>query len=410
MAGSQARFPGWALAEAPLHAFSLPSFDAERRVGSARGRGWFQSFGELWGEVAIGAPVGRHADPGSVAIEAKRRFELLQRDLLALWGGSGASRRSVLRCAAMSLECSARVWRAFGPVAGERRLHLLRRLEEALGAAERELRAAELPLLVNRAAIALAVSATCTAIDDLLSTTVDPAAALATVEDAAVQLACLTVRIARNLDEIGGVRRAHADQPTALRHQLEALAGEVCRSAHAHRSQWDKAAEEDHLGVWLSATLSVVPPVGAVELTSLRSVDPGLRADSLLALRARWLELSVGLWGIVQALDDLLAMGMFGDETRLQRTVSSRAGTALVACELYLRPGDFDQRHAWDRQREALSELVSDACLALQTCEPDAVLRSQQLALRRLVRAFAAIWTIDERVRSPTSQASRRCR
>lgn len=411
MADLQARLPGWASAEPPLHAFSLPSFDANAHAASTRGRGWFQSFGELWSEVALeDDPLWRLADPASVGVDAKRRFELVQRALLALWKGPGASRRSVLRCAAVSLECSARVWRAFGPVAGERHLHLLRRLEEALGAAEREIRAAEQPLLVNRAAIAMVVSAACTAIDDLLGAAVDPAAALATVEDAAVDLASLTVRIARSLDEIGGARRVHAEQPAALRHQLQAIAGEVRSTANAQRSRWDEAAGEDRLGVWLSATLSVAAPVEAVELACLRGLDPGLRADALLALRARWLELTVGLWGIVQALDELLAMGAFGDEARLQGTVSSRAGIALVASELYLRPGDFDHRRAWDRQSEALGELVSDVCLALRTCEPDAVLRSQQLALRRLARALAAIWTIDERVRAPLANAGRRCR
>jgi|GEM_PF-3201388 hypothetical protein len=406
MAGSQARFSGWASAEPPLHAFSLPSFDVEARTGSTRGRGWFQSFGELWGEVALGDPVGRHVDPQTVGGQAKRRFDLIQRDLLALWKGSGAGRRSVLCYAAVSLECSARVWRAFGPVAGQRHLHLLHRLEQALGAAEREIRAAEQPLLVNRATIMQAANTARAAIDELLGATCDPATALATLEDAAVDLASLTVRIARHLNEIGGTRRAHVDQPVALRQQLEALAGEVRSMAHVQRSRSGEAAEEDHLGAWLRATLSIAPPVEAVELASLRRGDPGLRADALLALRARWLELTVGLWVIVQALEDLLTVGAFGDEERLRSTVSSRAGTALVASELYLRPGDFDHRHAWDRQREALSELVSDVCLALQTCDSDAVLRSQQLALRRLARALAAIWTIDEQVRSPLAKAS----
>ena len=74
------------------------------------------------------------------------------------------------------------------------------------------------------------------------------------------------------------------------------------------------------------------------------------------------------------------------------------------------RPGDFDHRQAWQSHREGLYELVSEMCLALQTCEPDAVVRSQQLALRRLARALAAIWTIDERVRVPSTRASDRCR
>jgi hypothetical protein len=409
MAGLQTRFSEWASAEPQLHAFSLPSFDANGQTGGIGGRGWFRSFGELSGEVALGDLVGRRGDPESVGVDAKRRFEAVQRDLLALWKGSSASRHSVLRCAAVALEYSARVWHAFGPVAGQRRLHLLHRLEDALGAAEREIRAAELPLLVNRATITLAASAACAAIDDLLGATVDPAAALAALEDASVDLASLGVRIARNLNEIGGARRTQANQPPALWRQLEALAGEVSSTAHARRWRWGEDGEEAHLGVWLSATLRVATPAEALELASVSS-DPGLRADALLEVRARWLELAVGLWVIVRALDHLLAIGAFGNEARLRSALSTRAGIALVASELGLRPGDFDHRHAWDRQREALNELVSNVCLALQTCEPDAVLRSQQLALRRLARALGAIWTIDERMRSPLTQASRQWR
>jgi hypothetical protein len=345
----------------------------------------------------------------SVGIRAKQHFDVVQRDLLALWIGSGASPRSVLRSAAVPLECSARVWQAFGPVAGQRHLHLLRRLEDTLAVAERQMRAAELPVLVNRSTISLAARAARAAIDDLLGARVDLAEALAALEDAAVELAALAVRVAVNLDEIGNTRRQRAKQPAALGRQLEILASEVSSVANARRSVREEDSEEEHLGVWLRAALSVAAPAEAIELADMRSGDPGLRADALCSLRARWLELAVGLWLIVQALDDLLVMGTFGDEKRLTSAVSSRAGSALVASDLCRRPGDFDHRQAWDRQRDALHELVGDVCLALQTCEPDAVVRSQQLSLRRLARALAAIWAIDERVRSPLVQGSRRC-
>jgi len=333
----------------------------------------------------------------------------VERELLALSKGPGASRRSVLRSAAVSLECSASVWHAFGPVAGQRHLHLLHRLEDTLAVAERQIRAAELPRLVNRPAISLQAHAARAAIDDLLEASADPADALAALEDAAVGLASLAVRIASNLNATGSHRRAHAKQSVALRRQLEVLLCEVSSTAHARRSVRGKDAEGDHLGVWLGATLTVAPPSEVIALASLSSGDPCLCADAFFSLRARWLALAVGLWGIVQALDALLVMGTFDDEERLKGAVSSRVGAALVACELDQRPGDFDHRQAWNQQREALYELVSEACRALQSGEPDAVLRSQQLALRRLSRALVAVWVIDERVRSPIKRAIRRC-
>ena len=114
----------------------------------------------------------------------------------------------------------------------------------------------------------------------------------------------------------------------------------------------------------------------------------------------------MALWVIVQELDDLLVIVTFGHDAPLERAVSSRAGSALMAGDLSRRPGDFDHTEAWSRQREALYELVSDVCLALQTCESDAVVRGQQLALRRLARVVAAMWAIDERLRSPAQQSS----
>ncbi len=410
MAGLDARSSDWASSESPLHAFSLTDCDADARAAGANGRGWRQSLGELWSQVAQRDAIERHADPGSVGVEAKRLLTAVQLDLLALWKGSSASRRSILRCAAVALECSARVWHAFGPVADQRRLHLLRRLEQTLVAADREIRAAELPLSVNRPTINLAANAARAAIDDLLGVTVDRAEALSALEDAAVDLASLAVRIAGHSAESGNSRRTRGNQPAELGQQLEALAGEVSRIANAQRSVCIEAGGEDHLGACLSATLSVAAPTGASELVSVSSGDPCLRADALLGMRARWVELAVGLWVTVQALDDLLVIGTFGEEERLESAASSRAGIALVAGELCRRPGDFDHRHAWARQREGLYELVSTVCLALQTGEPDTMVRGQQLALRRLARALAAIWTIDEQVRSPLAQASRRCR
>lgn len=407
---SEIRTSGTGSAEPLLHAFSLPSSDEDAQRRSLRGVRWRQSAGELWGQIALGDLVGGHADPRRVGLRARGDFEVVERDLLALWKGSGASSRSVLRSAALPLACCARVWQAFGPVAGKRRLHLLRRLEDSLMATERKVLAAELPVLVNRPMISLAACVARGAIDDLLRATADPAEALAVLEDAAVELASLAVRAAMNLNEIGAPRHRSGSQPAALGRQLEVLACEVSGAARAQRSAKGKDSEEDHLGVWLRATLSVAPPTEEIGQLVAGDSDLSLRADVICSLRARWLELAGGLWMIAQGLDDLLVIGAFTDQTWLTGALSSRAGRALVASDLCRRPGDFDHRQAWESHREGLYELVSDTCLALQTCEPDAVVRSQQLALRRLARALAAIWTIDERLRAPLTQTSNQCR
>ncbi len=401
MASLEARLPGWTPVEFPLHAFSLTSSHARAKARRARETVWRQMFGELWSQAVCGDLIAHHADPPSVGIRAKRHFRVVQRDLLALWEGADASRRSVLRSAVVPLECSARVWQTFGPVAGRRHLHLLRRLDETLAKREREIRAAELPLAVNRATVSLAARTARDAIDDLLGATVDRAEALAALEDAAVEFASLAVRIAANLNAVSGARRGYPQPPPTLRCQLEALVAEVSAAAQQRRAETVSDAQEDHLGMWLSRTLGVAFPGEAIALAGSSSGDPCLRADARCSLRACWLELTVGLWVIVQALDDLLALETFGDQERLKGAVSSRAGIALMTSGLCQSPHDFDHLLAWKSHHEALCALVGEVCLALQTREPDATVRAQQLALRRLARALAAIWTVDESVRSP---------
>lgn len=414
MTGLEARFSGWRSPGDPLHPFSLTSSRSvpcsgapEASAGSPR---WRQSLGELWNHAAPGDLAGCQADPACVAIKARRDVASVQHELLALWQSPGASRLLVLRSAIVPLECSALIWQAFGSAAPPRHLHLLHRLEDTLAAAERQIHAAEFPVLVNRSAVSRTARAMRDAIDELLNATADPAEALATVENTAVDLSSYAVRIAIDLDKIGRTRAsaANAKPPTALDRQLKTLAEEVRAGAHAWRRARGDSAEEEHLGVSLSTALKVTMPRELIALTSERTGDPCLQTDAFYSLRALWLELAVGLWTIAQTLDDLLEIGTFGDEERLCSAVSSRAGVALMASELCKRPGEFDHRRAWAVQREALYSLASDVCLALQRRESDVVVRCQQTSLRRLARALAAIWAIDEWMRSPMERTGGR--
>ena len=259
MAGLEARSSGWASAEPRLHAFSLSRSGADALPAPTGGLGWRPAFGDLWSQLALGDCIERHADPRRLGIRAKGYFEIVHQDLLALWKGPGGSRGSVLHCAALALELSARVWQAFGPAAGQRHLHLFHRLEDTLAATERQIRAAELPLLVNRAAVSLAVRSARAAIDDLLGAEVDRAQALAALEDAAVDLAALAVRIALNLNEIGGARRGHAKRRPVLRAPSEGagVRGERHRARPALSNGTGRGGGSRRCG--LSAAVGIAP-------------------------------------------------------------------------------------------------------------------------------------------------------
>src|SRR5271167_4687625 len=143
MDGVEASSSGDSVRQRPLHAFSLPSPGEARVSGRPYARGWRPAFADSWSEL-VGPGAESDADPTRVSINARRSFEIVQRDLLALWETPKADGASPLRCAAAALELNAQVWGAFGPAAGQRHLHLVRRLEERLAATERQILAAEL--------------------------------------------------------------------------------------------------------------------------------------------------------------------------------------------------------------------------------------------------------------------------
>jgi hypothetical protein len=390
--------------------------DAVERVGGGLERppvghnanGRAPTFAELWDEVAVGE-LSAGPDGTSVAAAARWHIHATQRELLALWTKSGAT-SSAPRLAIVPLVCSTQLWRAYGPAAGDRRPHLLRRLEEALVHSDRQIRAGELPRLVSRAMVVRAARATQRAIDDLQGESADTAKALEELDDAAVELASLATRLARNARRSRDERRRLASHPPALVRQLRVLASEVSATARARATNAAEDAHDERLGRALSDALRVAPSPRALDLVCRGGGDRCLRAEALFSLRASWLELAVGLWLIVQALDDLLAIATFESEERLKGSIGSRAANMLMGSALRERPGEFDHRYAWERHRELLYELVRQVCQALAGREPDAVICSQQLALRRLARVLAAIWSIDEHARRPIEQASRQCR
>lgn len=383
---SQATSPEFSLSvvtSAPVH---------ESGVGLAR---WHAACAEVRDQLAQGALVERDHDPLKVARRMRQRFDAIERDLLAPSLGAHPSRSVVLRSAAISLQCCATMWQAFAPVAGDRRSHLLARLTVNLASTERRIRCAEAPLATSGATVISAARDARASFDELRLGVGERAEALTRLENAAIALASLAIRIATNLDRIGQCTRS--SQHLALPGQLNLLARELSAAARAGR---DEQGEQDSLGTSLAAIVSAAPTDEVLELALGSARDPCLRAERWFALRARWLALGVGLWSLVHGLDELLEPGIFDDEERLKSGVMRRAERALVASAVHTRPGEFDHRYAWERHREASRELVRGVCEALQTREPDAVMRCQHLALHRLARALAAIWTIDAHTRA----------
>ncbi len=367
-----------------------------------------ETVGELWGELAWDGALGRY-EPTRAVARARWQVRAATCELLTLRRTASSSGRA-LCLALVPLVCCARLWRAFGPAAGNRRAHLLHRLEAELAYAQSEIRAGEVPVRVSRGMVARAGRAVDTAIDDLERESVDRAEALRALEGAAVELASLACRIATTLRTNHDMEPLARSEAPALARQLDALGNQVSTTARACMRTALADAAEERIGIWLSDALRVVSSPPSLDLVAYHDADRSLRAEALCALRASWLSLGARLWLVTCDLDALLSMCTFDSEAGVPASISSRAATMLAASALCERPGEFDHDHAAARQREALNELVMHVCRSLGSREPEAVLCAQQLAVRRLVRVLGALWSIDEHARRPNDQTSRPCR
>lgn len=366
-----------------------------------------ETVGRLWGELA------RDGEPGCygttwAGTAARWQLRTATGDLLTLRRTARSSGRALCLALVPLVSC-ARLWRTFGPAAGNRRSHLLRRLEAELVYTQREIHAGELPVLVKRAMVTRAGGVFETAIDDLQQESVDRADALRALDDAAVQLASLACRIATTIENADKIELLAANERPALAHQLHVLGEEVATAAQMCTPSTVGDVAERRIGIWVGDALRIVSSAEALEPIGHHPTDGSLRAEALCMLRARWLDLGARLWLVARDLDALLAIETFENEARLPPSVSSRAATMIVASGLCERPGEFDHIHALARHSEALIELVRHVCQSLGTRDAEAVLCAQQLAVRRLVRVLGALWSIDEHTRRPAEQTSRRC-
>lgn len=153
---------------------------------------------------------------------------------MALLDGKTRDARGLLIGAATVMESCAHTWGAFGPVGGERRVHLLRGLERRLAYIESLARCAEQSYA--RAAAPSAVHAASLrargALRLLGQGSTNRAEGLVALEEAALSLAAVAAQGAINIESFGTARpQCHK---TALERsgELERIAAELARNAH----------------------------------------------------------------------------------------------------------------------------------------------------------------------------------
>jgi hypothetical protein len=306
------------------------------------------------------------------------RAELTVRQRLDARGGS--ARRELAQAAARALEACAATWEAFGPVAGARQLHLVRRLEQQLAEHERIVRAAEAGYRVDRHAVSARARAARSAIDRLCDGGQDAARVLLALEHNALALAALAIRAIENIDAAGRSAPAAVD---ALLLRFAEL--------HSHSQRLLDCHHRDDLGRWLTESLVIAARLSAPGASGQTPGEPNLgRTAAEPQARRRWVRLGARELLIARELTGSAPPGP--DPGR----IAASAASILADTGLAARPAALDPQLAAQRHVRALSTLVPICARAVREDAP-AAQAAQLILTGRLARVLAVLWLIDRR-------------
>lgn len=303
------------------------------------------------------------------------------------------ARRELVAAAAQALEACAATWQAFGPVAGARQLHLVRRLEQRLAEHEQDVLAAEAGYRLDRQTVAAPATAAREAIERLHGGPGEAASALAALEEGVVAFAAAAIRAVENIDASGRANghggRELPPHPAGLRARFTEI--------DAHAAALIDPRQPSDLATWLSECLVITTP--AIAATTEACTEGRPRTDD--KLRRGWLRLGAREFLIAHELPQSAAAR---PGPGFSRAVCGAAAYILADTGLAGRVASFDPQLAWERQAAALSPLIPGCAQALGG-DSDAAQRVHDILLDRLARVVAVLWLIDHQSRPPRTDA-----
>jgi len=311
-----------------------------------------------------------------------------------------ASRQDRERCRRGALECAASVLRAFAsaepaensPVSASR---LLRTVDDRLVLHENSVLSGEQTYAVDLDALS-GIPASADAYRSDPHGAGSFAAAWERLAETAVALLIAAVRAMANIDRgAAGPAPSSRVLATAL-DQLRLIVDEVSRGARALPET--PKGESDRVGKLLSEVLRTGLPKEVLDdLTEAEPSSPRLR-DALAGVRSVWLEIGARELEIVVLLDRELPAPSYAQFPSLRQAVVAGAANVLGGGRLLERPEEFLLIDALIHQHDGLAHAVELYTSGLRGHAP-AYTQAQLVVLTRLLRAVAALWVIDARLR-----------
>lgn len=303
-----------------------------------------------------------------------------------------AARWELVAAAADALEACAATWHAFGPVAGPRRLQLVRRLERELAEHKRLVLAAEAEHRLDRQAVAAPASAARLAIERLDDGSLERASGLAALEENVLALAAIAIRAVENIDATGCANGRAGRAPAPPPAELHLRFSEI--GAHAQALLEPRYLSD--LPTWLSECLIIATPSKSARVQGRTPAAGAAQADTARELRRRWRRLGARELLVAHQLPRSPSDQPGPDPSE----IVGGAGRILADTGLPAHADAFDPGLAWARQATTLSGLIPLCARALKG-DIDAGQHARRIVIDRLARVVLVLWLLDHRSAPP---------
>jgi hypothetical protein len=365
----------------------------------ARGLGWRAEFGEAWTHLAIGAVSERRATPEEVwVLRAVRRSTRYLQTVIDRPADPAADREAALCAAALALEAATAARHPRRAADEALRLALLESMERVLDFHERDVLCAHRGYRISSDDVRRAGGHADRAALQLRAHPQQPAPYLVDLDQCAVDLAAIAVRVAVNLAKfnsaIGPARTLPQPWCRRLTTTVEHIERATSRLRNGPRAQLTSRG-------WARAALDLRRPARDIDTARDPACDPTIGAEALTALRAHWIRRAAYELRVVDPLRPFAP----DRNLRQRRTheIAAHAGAALINSQLIHRADAFDHGGAWAASDQCLTEALAAGTSrrSWPTAPPDHLRR---MAITNAARATLAASLIDARLHDHPTQ------
>lgn len=350
---------------------------------------WRPDFGEAWADLTTGARGERRTSPEDVwVLRALRRAGRMLHNVLDRSQDVQIARESALSAAALALEAATAAHPTCPPIDAVR-MSLLDSVERLLDIQERQILTGQDGYRITAARVRDVTSRADRAALRLRAPSCQARPYLAELDQTAVELAALAIRIAVNLDAYERPSGPPRSLPPVWCARLATAVRHIERAATRAESpgRWAGTSRS-----WVRAAMDLTLPGRELDAIDDSFIDRNLRAEALTTIRALWVRRAGYELRIIEPLKPFAGASV----TRQRRAheIAALAGVSLIDGQLMPRPHAFLHQGAWAANDQLLTEALATA-RSRHRSSPSTSDRLRRAVLGNVARAAVAASLID---------------